>query len=369
VSHRTPAVDADRLTQTLLDLVRIDSPSTKETEAIDYVRRVLVELGTQPSEDAIGNVYAHIPGVGPAQRPILLNAHLDTVQPTPGIQVRIKDGIVRTDGKTILGADDKAGVAAILEVLRLLRSSQAPHPPLDVLFTVQEEIGLFGAKAVDYARLGATEGLCLDSSGPPHHLTVAAPGQNDVRANFVGQSAHAGVAPELGKNAILAAARAISAMPLGRIDAETTANVGTIDGGQARNIVPDRCAIVGEARSRNAQKLAVQTEAMVRAMKTAAEATGCRAEVEVKESYTAFSHDETTPIVRRCVEGIRALGKEPSLVATGGGSDANIFNRHGIATVLLGIGYEDIHTTSEHIALSTLADVARTLLAIVTAAG
>jgi tripeptide aminopeptidase len=360
-----PAVNRDRLVQTLVDLVHINSPSKEEQEAVAYVREALAELGIESSIDSVSNVYAHLPARGSKQPALLVNAHVDTVQPTPNIQVRIDGDILHTDGATILGADDKAGVAAILEVLRLLSETDLPHAPLDVLFTVQEEIGLRGAKVVEFDRLVAKVGVCLDSSSPAHHLVVAAPGQNGLAVTFIGQSAHAGVAPEQGKSAIVAAAKAIATMPLGRIDAETTANIGVIRGGQASNIVPDRCEIIGEARSRNATKLAKQTEAMVAALRSAAESTGCRLELDVTESYAAFTYDESTPIVQRCLTAIRALGKTPQLEATGGGSDANIFNKHGVATVLLGVGYADIHTTKERIALSSVVDVAQTLLAVV----
>ncbi|HEV7215956.1 MAG TPA: M20/M25/M40 family metallo-hydrolase, partial [Chloroflexota bacterium] len=310
-------IDQERLRQTLVDLVQINSPSRQEEAAVAYVRAALTAIGLASDVDGVNNVYARLPARRSAAAPLLVNAHVDTVQPTPQIKVRLDGDVLRTDGSTILGADDKAGVAAILEVLRTLQASDVPHAALEILFTVQEEIGLYGAKAVQYDRLTAREGICLDASGPAHHLVVAAPGQNSLEAAFIGKSAHAGVAPELGKSAIQAAARAIAAMPLGRIDAETTANIGIIHGGQARNIVPDRCEITGEARSRDGAKLARQTEAMVAALQQAAEQGGCRLDLTVTDSYSAFSYDATSPIVRRCQAAIRTLGNEPELTATG----------------------------------------------------
>lgn len=365
---QAPVVDRERLVRTLVELVQIDSPPRVETAAVAYVRRVLGELGIASAVDAVQNVYATLPGRGEAARgaPLLINAHVDTVQPTPNIQVRIDGDVLRTDGRSILGADDKAGVAAMLELLCLLRASEVPHLPLDILFTVQEEIGLQGAKAVEFGRLTAREGLCLDVGGPPSHLVLAAPGQHSIEAVLHGRSAHAGVAPEEGRSAVVAAARAIAAMPLGRIDEETTANIGVIRGGQARNIVPERCELVGEARSRDQGKLARQTEAMTGALRAAAEGGECRLELQVQEAYTAFRIDPAAPIVQRCQAAIRSLGKEPTLGATGGGSDANVFNRQGIQTVVMGVGYEDIHTPNEHIALGTVEELARTLLAVVT---
>jgi tripeptide aminopeptidase len=361
-----PAVHRDRLLQTLLDLVQINSPSKQEEQAVAYVRAALTALGIASTVDGVNNIYAHLPERNSTAAALLVNAHVDTVQPTPGIKVHMDGDVLRTDGTSVLGADDKAGVAAMLEVLQLLHTSDVAHAPLDILFTVQEEIGLCGAKLVEFDRLTAREGVCLDVGGPAHHLVVAAPGQTGIEATFIGQSAHAGVAPELGKNAIVAAAQAIAAIPLGRLDAETTANIGLIRGGQARNIVPDRCELVGEARSRDSGKLARQTEAMVAALHQAAENTGCRLDLTVSDSYSAFSYDATTPIVQRCQAAIRTLGREPQLRSTGGGSDANIFNKHGIATILLGVGYEDIHTPYEHIAMASVVDITQMLLALVT---
>lgn len=361
-----PAVQRERLVQTLVDLVQINSPSKQEAAAVAYVRAALTDLGLTSSVDAVNNVYAHLPSRRSNAAALLVNAHVDTVQPTPNIAVHVTEDVLRTDGASVLGADDKAGVAATLEMLRLVHASDIPHAPLDILFTVQEEIGLVGAKAVAFDRLRAREGICLDASGPPHHLVVAAPGQNSFEAAFIGRSAHAGVAPEQGRSAIVAAARAIAAMPLGRIDPETTANIGVIRGGQARNIVADRCELIGEARSRDSSKLAAQTEAMVNALRAAADAGGCRLDLDLSESYAAFSYDAATPIVQRCLAAIRSLGREPELHATGGGSDANIFNKHGITTVLFGVGYEDIHTPNEHIALASVVDLTQTLLALVT---
>lgn len=359
-----PAIDRDRLLRTFIDLVKIDSPPGQEAPALAYVRRVLDELGLESSADDAGNIYCPLAGRGPAQPWLLVNAHVDTVQPTPNIKVAIADGVVRTDGSTILGADDKAGVAAILEVVRLLRASAVAHAPLDLLFTVGEEIGLVGAKAVDFSRLTAKVGVCLDVNGPPRRLVTAAPGQNSYEATFHGRSAHAGVAPEEGINAIQAAAKAIASLPLGRLDGETTANVGLIRGGQARNIVPDRCALVGEVRSRAAAKLARYTEATIAALRAAAQEAGCRLDLNVSESYQAFTLPETTAIVQWCQQAVRSRGQEPTLDATGGGSDANVFNQHGIAVVVVGVGYEDIHTPNERIAVASLVELAETLLAV-----
>ncbi len=361
-------INHDRLVRYFLDLVAINSPSKAEAPGMEYVRQALHTLGLTTSTDAAGNLYAVVAGSGASQHqePLMLNAHVDTVQPAPNIQTRVEDGILRTDGTTILGADDKAGIAAILEVIAALGETGTAHPPLDIVITVEEEVGLNGARAVDLARVRARRGLTLDADGRPTDIVVAAPGQNSFAIEFYGQSAHAGVAPEQGRSAILAASRAIAAMPLGRIDPETTANVGTITGGQATNIIPDRCSLIAEARSRDAAKLAAQTDAMERAIRHGAESTGCRVTIHRTERYSAFQHGPETPIVQRCMQGIRARGQEPALTATGGGSDANVFNKLGIETVLLGVGYKAIHSPQEHIALSDVADLAANVYSIVT---
>ncbi|MCL4543981.1 MAG: M20/M25/M40 family metallo-hydrolase [Chloroflexi bacterium] len=361
-----PQFNSQRLLTALLDLLRLDSPSQHEGPAVDYVRQAFAALDIPTSVDAANNIYAHIPGKGGSIAALMLNAHVDTVRPTPTMVPQFAGGVISSNGESVLGADDKAGVAAILEIVRTLAESGVEHVPLDVLVTTGEELGLLGAKQVDFNRVQARQGLCLDSDGPAHHVVVAAPGQNDVRATFTGQSAHAGLEPEKGRNAIVAAARAVAAMPLGRIDLETTANIGIIQGGSARNIVPDHCEVTGEARSRNTQKLEAQTAAMVRALEDAARATGCHAEVAVKENYKAYSHSADTAIVQRCVRSLQAIGRDPVLKATGGGADANVFNAAGIQTVLLGVGYEQIHTAQERIAVAAVEDLTRVVLKIVT---
>lgn len=359
-------VNSARLFNTFMDLLKINSPSREEEAAVRYIRDCLTALGLPWSTDEALNTYVHLPARHSMAPTLLLNAHVDTVRPTPDLVPHVRDGVIASDGSSVLGADDKAGVACILEVLRLLSESEVAHAALDIVITTGEEIGLVGSRAIDFYRISARQGLCLDSDGPVHHVIVAAPAQNDIRAVFLGRSAHAGVEPERGRSAIVAAARSIVAMSLGRIDFETTANVGMIQGGVARNIVPDRCEIIAEVRSRNVQKFEAQTAAMVRALEDGARALGVRVDIEVKENYRAYAHGAETPIVQRCVRALQRLGYEPELRATGGGSDANVFNEHGIDTVLLGVGYEAIHTPQERIALRALEELATVVFAIVT---
>jgi len=354
-------VNQDRLVSTFLELVQIDSPSGQEEEIARHLMAELRSLGLKVERDTTGNVIARLAGEG---QPILICAHLDTVEPGRGVRPVIEGGIIISDGTTILGADDKSGLAVILEVLRVLVERDLPHPPLEVALTVSEERGLRGAKGLDLTALRAQEGVVLDSGGEIGAIVVSAPSQERIRAVVHGKAAHAGVEPEKGINAILVAAEAIAAMPLGRIDEETTTNIGRIEGGTATNIVPDRVEIAGEARSRDEGKLKAQVQAMTEALKKAAKRHGARVEIDVQRSYSAFKLGEEVGIVRRAVAAAKTLGLTPALVPSGGGSDANILNAGGIATINISTGMEKVHTTEERIAVDDMVKCAEFLLAI-----
>ncbi len=356
-------IEVDRLLQLTLDLVRIDSPSGEEDQIATRVMNELAALGLRPERDAAGNVVAAFPGVG---EPVLLNAHLDSVNPCSGIRPVVRDGMVVSAGDTVLAADDKAGVAVILEVLRALGPDEPARPALEVVFTVQEELGLVGAKALDFSKLAARRGLVLDGGGSAGVFWVSAPGQDNISVTIRGRAAHAGVCPEEGISAIVAASRAIATMKLGRIDFETTANVGTIAGGTARNVVPEETRVVAEARSRDASKLEAQTRHMVAAFEQAAADVGAHAEVMVTRSYDAFRIREDDPFLQRLMATARSVGLEPVLKDGGGGSDANVFNQHGIDAVVLGLGIEAPHTTSEQLVIDDMEKAARLVLAFLT---
>jgi len=354
-------INRDRLVSTFLELVRIDSPSGQEQEIARHLTAELRSLGLTVERDTTGNIIARLAEEG---QPILLNAHVDTVHPGRGVKPVIEDGVIKSDGSTILGADDKSGVAVILEVLRVLVEQDLAHPPLEVALTVSEEKGLKGAKGLDLTRLRAQEGIVLDSGGEIGTIVVSAPSQDKIRAVVHGKAAHAGVEPEKGINAILVAAEAITAMPLGRIDEETTANLGRIQGGTATNIVPDQAEIEGEARSRDERKLEAQVQAMTEALKKAANRHGATVEIDVQRSYSTFKLSEEDGIVRRAVAAARTLGLTPALVPSGGGSDANIFNAAGITTINISAGMEKVHTKEEQVAVADMVKCAEFLLAI-----
>jgi tripeptide aminopeptidase len=354
-------INRDRLVSTFLELVQIDSPSGQEEEIARHLTAELRSLGLTVEHDTTGNVIGRLAGEG---QPILLSAHIDTVGPGLGVKPVITSGMIISDGTTILGSDDKSGIAVILEVLRALMERDLSHPPLEVALTVSEETGLKGAKGLDFNRLRAKEGIVLDSGGPIGAIVISAPSQDKLRAVVHGKTAHAGVEPERGINAIVVAAEAIAAMPLGRIDEETTANIGRIQGGAATNIVPDRVEMAGEARSRDGKKLEAQMQAMTNALKKAASRHGATVEIDVERSYSAFELSEEDGIVQRAMAAAKALGLVPVLVPSGGGSDANIFNAGGIATINVSTGMEKVHTTEERIAVADMVKSAEFLLAI-----
>jgi tripeptide aminopeptidase len=354
-------VNQDRLVSTFFDLVRIDSPSGGEQEVVDYIVRRLRAFEIEPKVDSILNVIGRFPGKG---EPLLMNAHMDSVEPCRGIQPQIVDGIIKSDGTTILGSDDRAGVAAILEALQVLYEDKIPHHPIEVVFSAQEEPGLNGSRALDMKQLKSKMGVVLDSHGPVGTVVVQAPGHVYVDATIIGKAAHSGVAPEKGIHAIAVAADAIAAIPLGRVAPETTVNIGVIKGGTGRNIVPERCEITGEVRSRRASHLKSYPNLMVRELKKAAKKRGAKVEVEVHTAYEGYKFTGRDPIVKLVSEAVKRIGRKPELGIVGGGSDANMFNSRGIAAVPISIGADGIHTTDEWIPVAELVKCAELLVEI-----
>ncbi|MDH7479579.1 MAG: M20/M25/M40 family metallo-hydrolase [Syntrophomonadaceae bacterium] len=360
-----------RLIRQFIELVTIDSPSGEERAVADYLKKELGELGMDVAEDGAGeklgtdcgNLIARLEG-NQAAPAILLAAHMDTVVPGRGIRPLLREGAIYSSGDTILGADDKAGIAVILEVMRRIREERISHGRIEVLFSVGEEQGLLGAKQLDFSRLSAEMGFVLDSSGEIGSFVVQGPVQNQIEATVSGRAAHAGINPEDGINAIQVAARAIANMRLGRIDEETTTNIGVINGGEARNIVPERVYIKGEARSLKTDKLDAVTQQMVKELEREAEAAGAAVEVRVERLYPAFCLSEDQAVVKVTEEAVRRVGLVPRREKSGGGSDANIINGMGIPTVNLGVAMRQVHTREEHIFLHDLEKLAALVLEI-----
>ena len=345
-------INTQRLVDTFLELVQIDSPSGHEQAIGQHLAAKFQALGLEAALDEVGNLLAR--RNGNSSDTLLLSAHMDTVGSDTGIKPVIRDGVIYSDGTTILGADDKSGIAAILEVLCTLKENEWPHPPLEVVISTGEEQGLQGAKQFDTGKLSASYGIIMDAGGPTGHIVVSAPAQDSMVFTVHGQASHAGSEPEKGINAIRVASEAIAAIPLGRIDPETTSNIGMIQGGTARNIVPAQVKVVGEARSRNAAKLGRLTAEIVEAFHQAAARHNTSADAEVVHSYDAYQVPENSPIVQVVMAAASDLGHEIMLRSSGGGTDGNIYNAAGIPSIVLSTGMAEVHTPSEHI---TIADM------------
>ena len=316
----------------------------------------------------MGNILCRVPGRVGEGTPIFLCAHLDTVPPDGAIKPVIEDGIVRNAGGTILGADDKAAVVVMLEAVRRIVDEGRSHAGIELLFTPKEEVGLMGAYAFDHTRLEARVGYVYDQAAPIGEIILGAPSQNAIQARFHGRAAHAGMYPEDGRSAIFAAARAVADMRLGRIDHQSSANVGVISGGTARNIVPEWCTLEAEARSRDPKILGVLIQEMLDAIGFAASTSDCTAETEIEETYRGYRFAEDEPAVVLAAEGLRRAGYAPVTAFSGGGADANVFNERGLPCVNLGNGMIDIHTSDERIAGADLEGMVEVTLAIVDAA-
>jgi tripeptide aminopeptidase len=373
-------INQERLKKLLIELIKIDSLSRKEYDVAMRLKREMEELGAKVSiDDAgdkvdgnVGNLIAHFSGTAPTATPILLSAHMDTVVPGEGI-VPILDGdIVRTDGRTVLGGDDKSGVAIICEVLRVIKENSLPCSDVDVLFTICEEAGLIGAKCLDVNRLRARTGLVLDSDSVGF-LFIKAPAANRMEFHVHGLEAHAGVCPEKGVNAIKVASEGIAQMSLGRIDHETTANIGVIEGGAAVNIVPNSVILKGEARSHSQEKLDRQTQHMLRCLQDAAarqtlELPGGRftakVEAKIERDYDRMDVPEGAPIVQLVREAAKNLRLEIKTLATGGGCDANVLNQKGLEVANLSTGMREIHTVKEWLDLKDLNFSAQVVLEV-----
>lgn len=372
-------IDKTRIRDLLLELVRIDSHSRKERNVALRLEREMRGLGAERVlfDDAgekvggdTGNLIALFAGTAPKAPTLLIAAHMDTVVPGEGVKPVIEGDIIRSDGATVLGGDDKSGVAIICEVLRVLRDRTIPHGPIDAVFTICEEKGLLGAKHLDVRPLRARSGVVLDSDSPGF-LFTRAPGANAIRVRVHGLEAHAGMAPEKGMNAIQIAAEAIAGMKLGRIDDETTANLGLVRGGAAVNIVPNLVEIHGEVRSHSEAKLAAQTEHIRQRFAEAAarhsvtlgdRSVRARVEFEATREYEAMNVPDASAIVRLMVAAGERLKSHVTVTGMGGGCDANILNRRGFEVANLGTGMRDIHTVKEWLDVNDMVLAAEVLL-------
>ncbi len=360
-------INEKRLIDTFLQLVRIDSESGDEKQMQEHVAqelkkrgcRVLVDdCGKKFNTNARGNVMGFFPGTIKSA-PFVLSAHIDTVRPGKGIKPTVKKDRIVSDGTTILGADDKAGVAIVLELLQTLKESKVAHPPLEILFSLSEERGMYGAKLVDAKKFKGREGLILDNESV-EELLIQGPAVNDIVVDVHGLAAHAGACPEKGISALEVAAYAISHMKLGRIDKETVANFGAVSGGEVPNIVMEKLSLIGEARSLDMKKLAKQTAHMKQAFDLAVKhytkkIDGRIHKPEVKFNvslrYSSVKVSKTHPIVKELMAAAKRLGVKLEARASGGGCDANVLSGKGFTLPNLGVGVYDCHTLKEHLIL------------------
>jgi tripeptide aminopeptidase len=352
----------ERLTELFLLLAGIPSPSGNERRVADTVIELLAAVGVAAREDEAGaasggdtgNLHSLVQGdeSGPH---VALGAHLDTVTPTDTLEPVLDDGgVFRNRRPTILGADNKAAVAAMLHATELLRGSGRPFPSYELFFTVSEEQGLVGVKEFRQDALHSPLGMVLDSTGPVGGIAVKAPSMIRLRAAFRGRAAHAGVEPERGRSAIQAASKAIAAMSLGRLDDETSANIGVIRGGVASNIVPDLCEVEGECRGHDETVLARVVATMVDALHRGATEVGVDVDVELVHEFHAFALTGRSPVVRLAKAAVSSLGLKPTLHTAGGGSDANVLNARGLPTGNLQTGMMLAHSPDEYVALEEI---------------
>lgn len=360
-------INKQRLTDYTMDLIRVDSPSRNEKnvalklkEDMECLGAVCIfdDAGTKVGGN-IGNLTVKINGNIPDAPPFFLSSHMDTVSPGLGIKPRIENGIMKSDGNTILGSDDKSGIGVIVETIRVLKEQNLPHGDIEIAFTICEEIGLLGAKYYNASSLRARHGIVLDSS-TPDRLVLRCPSADDIKFTVHGLEAHAGLCPELGISAIKVASDAISMMKLGRIDSETTSNIGIIRGGIATNIVTGKVEVVGEARSHSDEKLRSQVNHMIDCfIKTAQqhkvyindEEIEAIVDINVERSYDKMDVSDDAAITKLVLKAVNNLNHNIELHTTGGGCDANYFNKYGIDCVNLGTGMYELHTVHEHLIL------------------
>lgn len=361
----------DRLKDIFEQLLRSDSASKHEENTVAVVQKILSDLPVYIALNASKsktrpNLYIKLPKRGATDSPpILLSAHIDTVEPTPNIQFTCKSEQYTTDGKTILGADDKAGVAAILECLLSVHESNKSHPDLEVALTVEEEIGLEGAKDFDTTLIHAKQGIVIDADGDPGIIMFAGPSQVIFEVNIHGKAAHAGISPEKGKSAILFASECISKIPFGRIDFETTTNIGKIDGGKASNIVAEHCFLNGEIRSHNPAKLEI-VKNQIKTVFESGSSLGYNVQFKDTYAYKSFSFQPDAPIIQKISKAMEAIGLDPELKVCGGGCDANIFNETipSMECVNLACGMTNVHTHKESIYFSDIEKITELLIQV-----
>ena len=361
----------DRLVENFLDMVKISSPSKNERAMGDYLLKVLKELGLEVREDNAGELNGgncgNIIGVLKAtgKKKFLFSAHMDTVVPCEKVIPVIENGIIKSDGTSILGGDDKGGIAAIIEMLRVIKENDLEHPEIIVVFSMGEEIGLLGSKSFDIDSYGVDFGFILDSSGKPGKIITKAPSAARGKITIIGKPAHAGISPESGINALTVAAHAITKIKLGRVDTETTSNIGVVSGGQATNIVMPSVELDYEARSLSNEKLQSLLDETFNIFQKVCDDFGAKLENDVKVEYPGFALEDCEEVVEIVKAACEKAGVKSETASSGGGSDTNIYNSKGVPSVNLAVGMTKVHTLEEYIEIKDLVDLSKILVEII----
>ena len=375
-------INPERMAAVFTTLCEIDSPSKQEGRVAEYLKSLFTDMDAEVIEDDsaaktgsdCGNLFIRFPDGGLNKEPVFFNCHMDTVLPAIGVKVKREGELFTSAGDTVLGSDDKAGIAALIEVMRTLQEKNIPYGPVEYVFTTCEEVGLLGAKSLDPGLIQAKIGYALDSSGI-NRVVVGAPAANHINIGIKGIAAHAGLCPEKGISAIHLAAKAIARLQLGKLDAESTANIGLIEGGTATNIIPESVVVDGEVRSHNIKLLEAHTKQIISVFQEEIDnwsdpedSVDGRPVLEtaVTEDFPVMKLDRISAVIKRVAAAAASLDTELDYVMAGGGSDANIFNGYGLECAILSTGMNKVHSTRESITLSDMALTAELVQAILT---
>ncbi|MFJ7665946.1 M20/M25/M40 family metallo-hydrolase [Lysinibacillus sp. NPDC097195] len=366
-------VNEEKLVQLFLEMAKINGPSSKESRVAAYLEQVLPKLGFQLTFDQahqhfngeVGNLIAWHPGTDETIPPLFFSTHMDTVLPTENLQPIIKDGIIYSDGTTILGADDRAALAAYVEAMRAIIESDVPHGPIELILTVNEQAGLVGAKYMDYNKIKSKNGYIFDSSGDVGQIIIQGPYSSRIWFTVKGNAAHIALNADAGNNAFIIAAEGLLSMELGEIDRETLANIGIINGGELTSIIPGTVTLGGEVRSFSKEKLDAQLQQMQLAMERAAQKFQGTVEVRIEEKYLGFDIADDANLVKTVMEAANNICVTPYVTKTLGGADTNVLNEHGLTCITLGNGFQNIHSFRENISIENLVNTGRLTAALI----
>ncbi len=364
-------IKQNRIVENFIEMAKISSLSLNERKMADYLIGKLKKLGLDVYEDKVGEIIkgnaGNVVGIlkGELDCQVMFSAHMDTVGPCDGVKPIIKNGRIESSKDTILGSDDKAGIAAIIELIEVIVENKIKTPTIIVIFSVAEEIRLLGAKYFDASNYNIRYGFILDSSGKPGTVVNKAPYQDHLKIIVKGKAAHAGIEPEKGLNALYAASKAISKLKVGRIDEETTFNIGIVNGGIATNIVMEKVEFLCECRSFREEKLKQTGERIIKIFKEEVEKEGGSVEFNIQREYDGFDFPEEYELIKIVKKSAEKKGLQFKAHALGGGSDTNAYNSKGINTINLGIGMAEVHSVEEYIEISDLENMSMLLVEIV----